>query len=316
MKIEDLKSYKEKYIKSLKSNRKSSLTVDAYSYNLDRMIRYIDDNLKSPFDFKVLVLAYIDSIDNNYEATTINTLRTPVRSFITFLCNRGYIKEDFGGNIGVLGIDSKPKEILEPSEIASIFNMLSSELKEAKGYSIYYKARNLLLFSFLLHSGVRRSELVKIKFKDVNFMNDEITVVGKGNKTRIVPLLPDLKQHIYSFRDVLEQLDMAGHNVKSEYIFRGEKINKETNIKDSPMSPRNVAVIIGDICKRANIEKEISPHSLRHTFASYGVKNKSSNVSMADALGHANLSTFLNIYAHEISMEEKKKEIGKIKFEL
>lgn len=314
--IEELKKFKEQYMKNLVSNRKSSLTVDAYSYNLNRMIRYIEANFDENFDIKEVVLDYIDNLDPKYEPTTINALRTSIRSFITFLHNRSYIDEDFGGNIETLQIDSKPKEVLEPGEIADIFNVLISELKKANGYNIYFKARDLILFSFLLHTGVRRSELVKVKFDDIDLINDEIRVVGKGNKTRVIPLLADLKQHIYSFRDTLERLDNEGYNVKSEYIFRSETKNKDTNKKDMPMSPRNVAIIIDDICKKANIDKNISPHSLRHTFASYGVKNKSSNISMAEVLGHANLSTFLNIYAHEISMEEKKKEIGKIKFDL
>lgn len=314
--IDEFKKYKEQYIKNLISNRKSSLTVDSYSYNLDRMIKYIEDNYESSFNVKEAILNYIDNIDDSYEATTINTLRSPVRGFISYMYGRDYISEDFGGNIGVLKVDHGPKEVLEPSEINKIFNILMSELKEAEGYDIYFKARDLTLFSFLLHTGVRRSELVKVKWSDIDFINNEITIIGKGSKTRIVPLLPDLKQQLYTFRDIIERLDNAGFNVKSDYIFRSEKRNKYTKEKDSPMTPRNVANIIDRICEKAQIDKDISPHKIRHTFASYGVKNKTSNISMADTLGHANLSTFLNIYAHEISMEEKKKEIGKIRFDI
>lgn len=316
MTVEELKKYKNQYIKKLESDRKSSLTVNAYSYNLDKMIEYIEENNDNDFNIKVAILDYIDNMDNVYQPATINTRRSPVRGLITFMSRRDYITEDFGGNIGIIRGDKPTKEVLEPKEIEDIFSILSSELKEAEGYGVFFKARNLTLFSFLLYTGVRRSELVMVKWNDIDFINNEIEILGKGNKTRIIPLLPDLKQQLYLFKDILEQMNNVGYNVKSEYIFRSEKRNKKTKDKDSPMTPRNVAIIINELCVKANITKQISPHSVRHTFASYGVKNRVSNVSMADTLGHSNLSTFLNIYSHEISMEEKKKEIGKIRFDI
>nr|WP_276536721.1 tyrosine-type recombinase/integrase [Tissierella carlieri] len=230
--------------------------------------------------------------------------------------SREYISEDFGGNIGVLKEDKPPKEVLEPKEIETIFGILVSELKEATGYNVFFKARNLALFNYLLETGVRRGESVIVKWNDIDFINNQIRVVGKGNKTRIVPLRPDLKQQLYMYRDILEQLNDAGYNVKSEYLFRSEKRNKVTKEKDRPMTGRNVALIIKGLIKKAGIKKDISPHNLRHNFASYGVKNGASYVSIADTLGHATVSTFTNIYAHEISLEEKKKEIGKINFKL
>ncbi|MCK9470693.1 MAG: tyrosine-type recombinase/integrase [Bacilli bacterium] len=314
--IEELKTYKEQYIKKLEAERKASLTVDSYSYNLDRMISYIEKHNDKEFNAKTAILDYVNSIDPSYEATTINTRRSPVRGFISFMKSRDYIAEDFGGNIGVLKEDKPPKEVLEPKEIETILEMLSSELKEAEGYGIFFKARNLVMFAFLLYTGVRRGELVKVKWSDIDFIKNEIKVVGKGNKTRIIPLLPDLKQQLYMYRDILEQLDNVGHNVKSEYLFRSEKRNIKTKEKDSPMTPRNVALIVQQIRVKAGIEKKIRPHNVRHNFASYGIKNKVSNASMADVMGHSNISTFLNIYAHEISMEEKKKEIGKIRFDI
>lgn len=316
MTVEELINFKEQYIRKLESEKKSSLTINSYSHNLDRMIKYIDKKYTSDFNVKIALLDYIDNIDVEYKATTINTYRAPVRGFISFMQSRNYISEDFGGNIGVLKEDKPPKEILEPKEIERILNILSSELKEAEGYTIFFKARNLALFTFLLNTGVRRAEVVKVKWPDIDFIKNEVKVIGKGNKTRIVPLRPDLKQQLYMYRDIIEQLDNAGYNVKSEYLFRSEMRNKLTKVKDKPMTPRNVATIIKDLREKADIQKKISPHNVRHSFASYGIKNKVSDISMADTLGHSNISTYHNIYAHEISMEEKKKEIGKIRFDI
>lgn len=316
MNIGNLKQYKEQYIKKLESDRKSSATISSYDYNLDRMINYIEDNFEGDFNIKTAILSYIDDLGNGYKTTSINTLRSPVRSFITYMYERDYIDEDFGGNISILKEDIVPKEILEPEEIRDILSILASELKEAEKYDIFYKSRNLTLFVFLLYTGVRRSEIVKVKWSNIDFINNEITIIGKGNKTRVIPLKSDLKQQLYIYRDILEKLNTAGYNVKSEYLFRSEKRNTVTKEKDKPMTGKNVEVIIKEISEKAKIEKNITPHCIRHTFASYAIKNKMNLPSLSDILGHAALSTTLNIYAHEISMEEKKKEMEKIKFNI
>lgn len=316
MNIEELRNHKEQYMKKLASDRKSSLTIKSYGYHLDKTIEYIGDNYSGEFDVKSVILDYVDNLNKEYEITTINAIRSAIRGFISFMKSRDYIKEDFGGNIELLKEDTTPKEILEPVEIEKIFNVLISELKEAEGYNVFFKSRNLSLFTFLLYTGVRRSEAVKVKWNDIDFINNEINIIGKGNKTRIIPLLPDLKQQLYSYRDVLEQMDRARYNVKSEYLFRSEKRNKKTKEKDMPMTGKNVEIIIKDISRKAGIEKNITPHSIRHTFASYGIKNKMNLPSLSEILGHSNLSTTLNIYAHEISMEEKKREMEKIKFNI
>ena len=316
MNIEDLIQHKKQYIKKLESDKKASLTIKSYSYNLDKMMEYIENNCGDEFNIKTTILAYIDNLDKSYKATTINTIRSAIRGFISFLHSREYIKEDFGGSITFLKEYTTPKEILEPGEIDKVYNVLVSELKGAKGYNVFYKARNFILFAFLLYTGVRRSEVVKVKWSDIDFINNEITIIGKGNKTRIIPLKTELKQQLYTYRDILEQMNMVGYNVKSEYIFRSEKRNKITKLKDKPMTGKNVEIIIKDICNKAGVEKNITPHSIRHTFASYGIKNGMNPPSLTDILGHSAQSTTLNIYTHEISMREKKKEMEKIKFDI
>ena len=316
MNIEELKKHKKQYMKKLESDRKSSLTIKSYGYHLDKMIEYIGNNYSGELDVKSVILDYVDNLSKEYEITTINAIRSAIRGFISFMKGRDYIKEDFGRDIELLKEDTTPKVILEPKEIERIFNVLISEFKKAEGYNVFFKSRNLALFTFLLYTGVRRSEAVKVKWNDIDFINNEINVIGKGNKTRVIPLLPDLKQQLYSYRDILEQMDGAGYNVKSEYLFRSEKRNKKTKEKDMPMTGKNVEIIIKDISHKAGIKKNITPHIIRHTFASYGIKNKMNLPSLSEILGHSNLSTTLNIYAHEISMEEKKREMKKVRFDI
>lgn len=315
--VDSLRQYKEQYIKKLNSDRKSSLTIDNYNYNLNKMINYIKDRYDgNKFEIKIAILDYIDNLNEEYEIATINTIRSTIRSFVSFMKERDYINENFGASISFLKNDTKAKEVLEPKEIEKVFEILVSELKDAERYNIFFKIRNLTLFTCFLYTGIRRFEAVKIKWNDIDFINNKITVLGKGNKTRMIPLLPDLKQQLYSYRDILEQMSMKGYNVKSEYLFRSEKRNKITKKKDVPMTGKNAEVIIKDIINKAGIKKNITPRSIRHTFASYGIKNRINLPSLSNILGHSKKSTTLNIYVHEISIEEKKKEMEKIKFDI
>lgn len=314
MTLKELNTIINKFIKKLESDRKSSHTISSYSYTLKEMSKHIEKNNPHEFDIKYSIMNYVDDMDSDYAEKTINSKRAAVRAFISYLKSRDYITEDFSYAIKNIKQNHIPPEILHSDEIEQVLKQLAFELKEAEGYNIYYKARNLTLFIFLLYTAARRSEAVQVKFSDIDFINDEIKVYGKGNKIRIVPLVPELKQQLYNFRDIIEKMHTAGYNVKSEYLFRSEKKDKKTKNKDNPMTPRNVLKIVKESCQKAGIEKNITAHSLRHTFASFGLQNGMNLKALSEILGHSMTSTTVNIYAHVISMDVKKKEMEKIRY--
>lgn len=314
MTLEQFKDLVNKFIKRCESDRLSNNTARGYFSTLNGLSEYIDESYEGEFDIKDVVFDYIDNLNSEYSNSTINTKRSGIRSFVSFLYERGYIQEDFSPSIRSVKTIREPREILEPDEIKEVLNYLINELNNAEGYDVYYKARNLLLFNFMLYTGTRRAEVVMIKLSDIDFFNDSIKIYGKGNKIRVIPLVPVLKQHLYEFRDLLEKMDSLGYNVKGEYLFRSEWKNKKTKEKDRPMTPRNVLKIIKDTCSKVGIEKNITAHSLRHTFASYGLQNQMNIKALADILGHSNPSTTVNIYSHVINMEMKKQEMDKIKY--
>ncbi|WP_422486891.1 tyrosine-type recombinase/integrase [Gudongella sp. DL1XJH-153] len=309
-----LKEQVQKFRRNMEAERKSPNTVSTYNVALNGLLEYAAENTEGDFEFKELVFDYIDNLSADLKPSSINIKRSAIRSFVTFLKERGAIDEDFSSYIKSIRNNKKKKDILEPKEIKQLLNHLSNELKEASGYNVYHKARNLTMVVFMLYTATRRGEVVKVKFSDIDFINNEIKVLGKGDKERIIPLKAELKESLYNFRDIIEKLHIADYNVKSDYLFRSERVNPATQEKDSPMTPRNVLLIVKKACKKAGIEKNITAHSLRHIFASYAIQNNMNIRALSDILGHSSTSITLDIYSHIISNEIKQSEMGKLEY--
>ncbi|WP_459195795.1 tyrosine-type recombinase/integrase [Wukongibacter baidiensis] len=321
MNKDNIVTYIYRYFNKLKGDKKSINTINNYKSTFNSFNKYIEENSQEgeydTYSFRKLVFDFIYSLDSSYLATTINAKRTAIRKFVSYVAAEEKDIGDFSRDIELLKVDKgKEKQVLTSTEIQKIIQVLSDEFSNAIGYDIYYKARNLLLFSVLLWTGVRRSELVIIKWTDIDMLNNRIKVLGKGNKTRYIPLKKELKYQIIEFKDLLERLDEAGYDVKSDYIFRSDHRSKDTKKKDKPMTPKNVEHILKSTIKKSGITKNITPHNLRHNFASYWIKDRRSIPNLADILGHSTPDITMKIYAQVISEDEKKREMEEFGFGL
>jgi len=319
MKIPEIIKYIEKYLRKLEGDKKSIHTIVNYRSSLHNFAEFIDDQPQDKiYDtraFRDIVFDYIYSLDQKYSINTINAKRTSLKGLINYMAMEKAIDEDFSRDIVRLKVDrGKEKSVLTTKEIQKIFQILVEEYKGAEGYNLYYKARNVLLFTTLLYTGARRSELVGIQWDNIDMMTNRIVLYGKNNKTRIIPLKRELKYQLMDFKDILDRLEKAGYEVKSNYIFRTDHKDKKTKVKDKPMTPKNVWCIIKEIIKKAEIEKPISPHNLRHNFASYFLSNGGSIPALSGILGHSSPDITMRIYAHEISIEEREREMNKLDF--
>lgn len=316
MNLAILESNAEKFIKMLASEKKSKHTIANYSSSIGSFIKHVRVHKgSSDFNFKETVFEYIDSVNPCYSTNTINTRRNIIKSFVNYLSDRGYIEESFSRNIKLLRRDSsKTKEVLEPFEIERLLEAANGDISEAAGYNIYHKVRNRLLLVMLLFTGMRRSELACLKWSDVNTRTNEITVTGKGNKTRIVPLRKEIRYELMDFRELISEFEGRGYSMNTSYIFGSEHRNKRTKKKDDHINPKTIEIIIASLVKKAGISKNITPHNLRHNFASYAVKSGMSIPTLSGILGHASPDITMKIYAHEISKEEREKQMSKLDF--
>lgn len=180
-------------------------------------------------------------------------------------------------------------DIKSPKKAKKLPITLSREEIKSLIHSVK-RGRDRLIVEFLYSCGVRVSEAVKIKIADINLKERIATVSGgKGNKDRIIILSKDW------CRDVKKYLDRK--KIKSDFVF-SKKNGK-------PISSDTVQRIIRQATKKAGINKQVTPHVLRHSFATHLLEAGENIRKIQELLGHSNLST-TQIYTH-VSTEQLKK---------
>jgi len=139
---------------------------------------------------------------------------------------------------------------------------------------------------------MRRSELINLKKSDLNQTNNTLSVIGKGNKTRLIPILPKVIQHISDYVQIKE--------IESQYIF--------TTVSGKKLYPKLVYNVVHKFLSQITTIPKRSPHILRHTFATHLSNNGAELNAIKELLGHASLAA-TQIYTHNTI--EKLKEIHK-----
>ncbi len=271
--------YLEEYLKYLRYQKNySEDTINSYEEDLYEFFDFLDnkniDVLKVKYENIREFLKQLDEKKN--KATTVSRKLSSLRGFYKFLINRDYT----GVNPFTL-VKTPRKEKRLPrffyyNELEEMFD--SIDISNALGQ------RNRLILEVLYASGVRVSELVNIKLKDIN--DEEIKVLGKGNKERITRIGD------YA-REVLDLYLSDGYkelNTKnSEYLF----LNKD----GGQLTTRGVRYILDQVIKNTNVNKKISPHMLRHSFATHLLNEGCDILSVQELLGHESL-TATAIYTH------------------
>lgn len=308
----------EEYYNSLDSSNVPDNSLKNYKVVLSKFINYIRSNNVDPYrisekELHNLTFKYIDSIKTyvrngevrRYEVGSINTKRSYVRSFINFLEKRDYIEKAFSDKIEDLKRDpGDEKPILDYSELKRVKDLLFNEVVQASDDKVFLAVRNRMIYYLLLLTGMRVSEAVNLLWNDIDMMKNTILIrKGKGNKTRSIPLLPQLKEILRDYQDFVNSTNK--YCLESDYVLTTYRMSK------NPISPSTVYRVIKDIMNKANIEKKITCHNLRHTFVSIAIDLGFNHVTLSKILGHENPSTFNQIYAHELSRKQKEEEMSK-----
>jgi len=191
---------------------------------------------------------------------------------------------NYSDNNPFLLISSPKKEKRMPrfinyQGIEEIFNI--PDLKTTEGQ------REKVIIEILYGSGVRVSELVNIKIKDIDFSSKTILIFGKGNKERIVPFGDYALEAINIYMDDARDKYLDGKS--SDYLIVGKNEEKLTT--------RRIEQIIDSLIKRTSIKMNITPHMFRHTFATHLLDNGCDLIAVQELLGHESLSS-TEIYTH------------------
>ncbi len=149
--------------------------------------------------------------------------------------------------------------------------------------------RDRAIIELLFSAGLRVSELTNLKIENINLERDEFTIRGKGGKTRIVFLSDEARKHVKSYLE--KRMDI------SPYLFVSHDRAKKGRNSTSPLSPRSVQRMIERCAVAAGITKTITPHTLRHTFATDLLRNGADIRAVQSMLGHSSITT-TQVYTH------------------
>ena len=270
----------------------SSNTLRAYKKDLNDFFNFINKNSVSDWNEikKKHVHEYLYFLSiNKLNSKTISRKLASVKSFFNFLIKKNILENNIVKSIPSPKVDKKLPIFLNQDQISLLLKLPNS--------SSFDELRNNLILEIFYSTGVRISELVKIKIKHITLSDNSISILGKGNKKRIVII------GNYAKKKLEDYLNYS--RVKNaEYLF--QKLRKS---KNDYLSERSVFNIVKKYTSKVTRNEQISPHALRHTFATHLLNNGADLMSVKELLGHKDLSS-TQIYTH-VNISELKKSFRK-----
>ena len=262
-------------------NYPNDTTVKNYELDLLNYQDFLKENnlnyLKITKDDIRSYLKYLDKL--KYKNSSISRHLSSLRTFYGFLVNEGVIESNIFKSISS---PKKKKQLPNFLQYDEVEKMLSvCDLKEP------LHIRNRLIIETLYDTGIRVSELVNIKLNDLNIATKEIRVLGKGSKERIV----------YFGDYEIDILNLYLNQARSKLLKNKSNDYLLLNHLGDRLTDRGVRLIIDDVIKKASLKHKVSPHTLRHTFATHLLNEGADLKSVQELLGHSSLST-TQIYTH------------------
>jgi len=257
-------------------------TIEAYKRDLKSFICYLrkKDISNTNCVNRTTIVSYLLLMQKNGKASS-STSRAcaAIKSFYQFLFREHIIKEDPTVNLDSPKLEHRLPKVLTIQEVEKLLSQ--PDMTNPLGI------RDRSMLELLYATGMRVSELISISIEDVNLEVGFLRCIGKGSKERIIPVgyvaLKYLKQYISIAREQLL------NGKESKILF----LNRQGNT----MTRQGFWKIINKYSKKAGIYKKITPHTLRHSFATHLLENGADLRAVQEMLGHADIST-TQIYTH------------------
>lgn len=255
----------------------SSNTVESYMRDLKYFLTYTDKEILNIT--KKDIDNYILHLLPSYNESSINRIIASIKSFYKYLAiYKGFI--NVSEDVECL---QRKKKLPKYLSIEEVDNLLDIELNTP------FDHRNKAILELMYSTGLRASELINLELSNIDTVNMIVHVYGKGSKERIVPMS----------KIAVNYLDMYINNYRDSLIVKGKPKTDALflNNHGTKMTRQGLYKIIGKIAKEKNINKEITPHVLRHSFATHMIECGADIRSVQELLGHENVVT-TEIYTH------------------
>jgi len=266
----------------------SENTVAAYRNDLYQLASFVEEEAAkrdfttswASFNRQGMLSHLLNLKQRNYAATTVARKVAAARSFFNFMVAEGNIKDNPSHKVDSPKVG---RSLPKPISISQVRRLLEQPTKlstpEAK--------RDRAILELLYASGMRVSELVSLNVSDIDIEGGYVRCFGKGHKERLIPIYKQAALVVEEY--VKESRPRLTHNDTEKALFlnrRGERLTRQ-----------GLWQILKGYAKSAELDKEITPHTLRHSFATHMLSGGADLRSVQELLGHANIST-TQVYTH------------------
>jgi tyrosine recombinase XerC len=260
----------------------SKNTIESYHHDMTEFFSFISRQEISKIEdiqYRTLYRYIAEMGELGLKASSIERKVASLKSFFHYLMKNEIIKKNPASIVSSPKKEKRLPAILEKEEILALI----ASIPEKDALSVRNKTMVMLLYS----SGVRISELTGLDLKNTDFTEGILSITGKGNKQRLVPVGEKTRKMLQSYLTYRRELSFPGKGNEALFLTKSGK-----RIQD-----RMVRYIINRYIDELSIQKHISPHTLRHTFATHLLENGANIRVIQEILGHASLST-TQVYTH------------------
>jgi integrase/recombinase XerC len=266
--------------------RLSAYTARNYKYAIDRFFLWLSELEGRRLSFKEVTKlqcrSYIIESQAKYSRRTLRNHISGIRTFYKFCQVRNWVTVNPFHNLPLPKPDKPLPQILTEKQVFKLLEQPNFSSKEGGGE--FKSVRDLLILELLYAGGLRVSELVGINYGDINHADASIKISGKGGKQRHTPIGNRTLKTLIKFRDSF---------AKDCRPLAPVIINKN----GKRLSVRSVQILLKNYLRSADLPTDMTPHKLRHSFATHLLNNGADLRAVQELLGHSSLST-TQVYTH------------------
>ncbi|SFU34206.1 integrase/recombinase XerD [Pustulibacterium marinum] len=261
----------------------SENSVNNYTFDVEKLHKYLTEHNinKSPISISEEdLLQFIYSVSKDVQPRTQARLISGLKSFFNYLVFEDYRTDNPTELIETPKTGRKLPDVLSEQEIDNLINAI--DLSKPEG------TRNKAIIETLYSCGLRVSELVNLRISDLYFEEGFINVTGKGNKQRFVPIADTTVKYISIYRNEI-RCHIPIQPKHEDFLF--------LNRRGRQLTRAMIFTIIKNLAKEINLQKKISPHTFRHSFATHLLENGANLRAIQQMLGHSSITT-TEVYMH------------------
>ncbi|MBZ9779405.1 tyrosine-type recombinase/integrase [Psychroflexus sp. CAK8W] len=255
-------------------------TLTSYASDLNQFQSFISENYDTKdlaeVNYPMIRRWVVSFVDKDLTHKTINRKLSSLKTFYRFLMKIKAIEVNPMLKHKSLKLPKREQEVFSLKELEDISNYFED--------STFVGLRDHLIIDLLYSTGMRRQELIDLKVSSVNFSQKQLKVLGKRNKERIVPLMKTTMALINHYLKVRESVENTGDD-----LF--------VTSKGKPIYPNLVYRTVTSYFKKVSIKQKLSPHLLRHAFASHLLEKGAEITAIKELLGHSSLAS-TEVYTH------------------